>query len=136
MVRLTYLLALITPNCIQVKPEKLLTILHDNLHGWVVFGATPRKHVRVSRVFNLNVPTPIEMIDFWITEPMGVAAKPCECEAGKLRPVERSEMKVIEDSCRMIRNQWLIPYPWKRESKELPNNVYKLGRNRKQLMVA
>ena len=48
-------------------------------------------------------------------------AKPCECEAGKLSPVERREMN-IEDSCRMVGNQWLIPYPWKWDPKELPNN--------------
>ena len=31
-------------------------------------------------------------------------------------------MKIIEDSCKKIGNQWLIPYPWKRDPKELPNN--------------
>ena len=89
---------------------------------WVVFGATPGKHVQVSRVFNVNVPTPIDMTDFWTTVTMGVAVKPCECEAGKLGPVERREMKVIEDSCRMVGNLWLIPYPWKQDPKGLPNN--------------
>jgi len=29
---------------------------------------------------------------------------------------------LIEDSCMKIGNQWLIPYPWKRDPKELPNN--------------
>ena len=76
----------------------------------------------MSRVFNVNVPKPIDMTDFWTTETMGVAAKPCECEADKLSPIERREMKIIEDSCRMIGNQWLIPYPWKGDPKELPNN--------------
>ena len=31
-------------------------------------------------------------------------------------------MKVIEDSCQKIGHQRLIPYPWKRNPKELPNN--------------
>lgn len=35
---------------------------------------------------------------------MGVADKPCECEceAGKLTPVEHREKKIIEDSCWMV----------------------------------
>ena len=90
--------------------------------GWVIFGATPGKHEQMNRVFNVKVPTPIDMTDFWTTETMGVAAKPCECEADKLSPVERGELKIIEDSCQKIGHQWLIPYPWKRDPKELPNN--------------
>ena len=55
---------------------------------------------------------------------MGVADKPCECEceAGKLTPVEHREKKIIEDSCWMVGNKWLIPYPWKQDLKKLPNN--------------
>ncbi|XP_068723496.1 uncharacterized protein [Montipora capricornis] len=90
--------------------------------GWVIFGATSGKHEQVNRVFSVKVPTPIDMTDFWTTETMGVAAKPCECEADKLSPVERRELKIIEDSCQRIGHQWLIPYPWKRDPKELPNN--------------
>ena len=62
------------------------------------------------------------MTDFWTTETMGVAAKPCECDADKLSDVERKELKIIEDSCQKIRRQWPIPYQWKRDPKELPNN--------------
>ena len=90
--------------------------------GLVIFGATPGKHEQVNRVFNVKVPMPIDMTDFWTTETMGVAAKPCECEADKLSPVERRELKIIEDSSQKIGHRWLIPYPWKRDPKELPNN--------------
>ena len=90
--------------------------------GWVIFGFTPGKHEQVNRVFSVKVPTPIDMTDFWTTETMGVAAKPCECEADKLSPVERRELKIIEDSCQKTGHQWLIPYPWKRDPKEMPNN--------------
>ena len=76
----------------------------------------------MNRVFSVKVPTPKDMTDFWTTETMGVAAKPCECEADKLSPVERRELKIIEDSCQKTGHQWLIPYPWKRDPKELPNN--------------
>ena len=76
----------------------------------------------MNRVFSVNVPTPIDMTDFWTTETMGVAAKPCECDADKLSAVERKELKIIEDSCQKIGRQWPIPHPWKRDPKELPNN--------------
>ena len=39
-----------------------------------------------------------------------------------LSAVERKELKIIEDSCQKIGRQWPIPYPWKRDPKELPNN--------------
>ena len=90
--------------------------------GWVIVGATPGKHEQVNCVFSVKVPTPIDMTDFWTTETMEVATKPCECEAEKISPVERRELKIIEDSCQKIGHQWLIPYPWKRDPKELPNN--------------
>ena len=90
--------------------------------GWVVFGATPGRNPQVSQVFNVKVPTPIDMTDFWTTETMGVAAKSCACQADKLSPIERREAKIIEDSCQKIGKQWLIPYPWKQDPNKLPNN--------------
>ena len=48
--------------------EAASLIARQSPFGWVVFGATPGKHVQVSRVFNVNVPTPIDMTDFWITQ--------------------------------------------------------------------
>ena len=44
------------------------------------------------------------------------------CEAGKLSQIEREEAKIIEESCEKIANQWLIPYPWKKDPRQLPNN--------------
>ena len=90
--------------------------------GWVIFGATPGKHEQVDCVFSVKVPMPIDMTDFWTTETMGVAAKPCECAADKLSPIEQRGLKIIEDSCQKIGHQCLIPYPWKRDPEELPNN--------------
>ena len=91
--------------------------------GWVIFGATPGKHEQVTSIFSVKVPMPIDVTNFWTTETIGVAAKPCECEAYKLSPIERRELKIIDDSsCQKIGRQWLIPYPWKPDPKELPNN--------------
>ena len=102
--------------------EDINPIARQSPLGWVIFGATHRKHQQVNRIFSVKVPTPIDVTDFWTTETMGVAAKPCECDADKLSAVERKELKIIEDSCQKIGRQWPIPYPWKRHPKELPNN--------------
>lgn len=94
--------------------DKLLGIDHPRLHtgetkqaanlvarhsplGWVVFGAKPRGHVHVHHVLNVKLSPPIDMTDCWSTESMGVAIKPCDCEADKLSPVEQKEAKIIED---------------------------------------
>ena len=36
--------------------------------------------------------------------------------------IEREEAKIIEDSCEKVGDQWLIPYPWKRDPKSLLDN--------------
>ena len=73
---------------------------------------------------------PIDMVDFWSRETMGVAVKPYNCETDKLSLIERKEAEVIEDSCQKISNHWLVPYPWERDLKELPNNKVQAGSNR------
>ena len=90
--------------------------------GWVVFGEVLGKQSETSHVYNIKLETPVDMTDFWTTESMGVSVQPCNCEAGKLSQVEREEAKIIEESCEKIGNQWLIPYPWKRDPSQLPNN--------------
>ena len=62
------------------------------------------------------------MTDFWTTESMGVEGKMCSCETKKLSPIEAYEAKIIENSCQKIGNQWLVPYPWVKDAKELPDN--------------
>ena len=90
--------------------------------GWVVFGAVPGKQSEASHVYHIKLETPVDMTDFWTTESMGVSVKPCSCDAGKLSQIEREEAKIIEESCEKIGNQWLIPYPWKKDPRQLPNN--------------
>ena len=51
-----------------------------------------------------------------------MSVNPCSCDTAELSPIERKEAKIIEDSCRKVDNQWLIPYPWKRDPRELPND--------------
>lgn len=105
----------------ETKEAANLVARHSPL-GWVVFGAMPGKHAQVNEAFNIKIATPIYMTDFWTTETMGVSAKLCECEIDKLSPIERREAKIIEESCQKIGNQWLIPYPWKRDPGSVPDN--------------
>ena len=56
------------------------------------------------------------------TESMGVEVKPCVCEADKLSEVEREEAEIISNSCQKIGQQWMIPYPWRKDPKFLPDN--------------
>ena len=53
---------------------------------------------------------------------MGVAVKPCVCDADKLTQTEREEAELTEKSCIKVENQWIIPYPWKKDPNLLPDN--------------
>ena len=90
--------------------------------GWVIFGATPDQKLQECQVYHVKLETPIDLTTFWSTESMGVSVKPCNCDTGKLSQIERKEAKLIEDSCKKVNNQWLIPYPWKRNPSDLPDN--------------
>ncbi|XP_068749406.1 uncharacterized protein [Montipora capricornis] len=75
-----------------------------------------------SHVYHIKLEEPVDQTDFWKTESMGVSAKPCTCEAGTLTQIVREEAKIIEDSCKKIGNQWLIPYPWRKNPSQLLDN--------------
>ena len=92
--------------------------------GWVIFGATSGERLGTSKVKVNHVAfaTPVDMSEFWSTESMGVSVKPCSCKPEKLSPIERKEAKVIEDSCKRLDGQWLMPYPWIKDPCALPDN--------------
>ena len=90
--------------------------------GWVVFGGSSGNTQPASRIMFVKYATPVDLSDFWKTESMGVEVKACVCEADKLSQVEREEAEIISKSCRKIGQQWMIPYPWKRDPKSLPDN--------------
>ena len=90
--------------------------------GWVIFGISPGSESQVNKVYHVKFSSPVDITDFWKTESMGVDEKPCACEAGKLSQIKREEAKIIEDSREKVGGQWLIPYPWKRDPKSLPDN--------------
>ena len=59
---------------------------------------------------------------------MEVTVKPCTCDADKLSQSEREEKRVIEASAQKVGNQWMIPYPWKEDPRDLPDNNGQPGR--------
>ena len=59
---------------------------------------------------------------FQTSEAMGVRIDPCVCDVSKLHKIDKEEKVIIEESARKIGNQWMIPYPWKRDLKELLDN--------------
>ena len=128
-----------TLSCGSFKVDVFIGIDHANMHtgkskqvgnlvarhsplGWLVSGATQNNPAAVNKVLRVGLSVPVEMTEFWSTESMGVAIQPCLCEAEKLSQVEREEGKMIEESCTKSGNQWVIPYPWKRNPSLLPDN--------------
>ena len=90
--------------------------------GWVIFGATPRDAHGANRILHVKYTVPVDLSDFWTTEAMGVAVKPCLCTEDKLSQVEREEAKIIESSCQKVGNRWMVSYRWKRDPTLLPDN--------------
>ena len=91
--------------------------------GWVLFGSKPGCTTpETTRVLLLSKKTSVDLAEFWTTESMGVEVKPCVCEADKLSQVEREEKIMIEQSAKKVGNQWMIPYPWKKDPNLLPDN--------------
>lgn len=90
--------------------------------GWVVFGGSPGDDQTANRILLVKYAMPVDLSDFWKTETMGVEVKPCVCEADKLSEVERVEAEIISKSCQKVGNQWMIPYPWKKDPNLLPDN--------------
>ena len=91
--------------------------------GWVVFGSAPGETDRNHKIFHLQYAVPVDLTDFWTTESMGVEVQQCLCEPDKLSQVEHEEKLVIEKSCTKVGNRWLVPYLWKKDLKQLPDNL-------------
>ena len=92
--------------------------------GWVIFGSSTAQLIDIvtTTVLHVRFQESVDLSDFWMTKSMGVTVKPCTCEADKLSQSEREEKQAIEESAQRVGNQWMIPYPWKRDPKDLPDN--------------
>ena len=76
----------------------------------------------LAKYYTVTYTEPVDFTDFWKTETMGVEVKPCVCEAGKMSEAERREYEVIAASCQKKENQWMVPYPWRKDPNQLPDN--------------
>ena len=91
--------------------------------GWVLFGSKPEWSTsETMQVLFVSKKTSVDLTEFWTTESMGVEVIPCVCEADKLSQVEREEKIMIEQSAKKVGNQWMIPYPWKKDPNLQPDN--------------
>ena len=87
-------------------------VARRTLLGWVVFGGKPGQSG--AAVMNIQVVrNPVDMQDFWTTESMGVACPDKETD----------EQRVITEACQKIGKQWLVPYPWQKDPRSLPDNI-------------
>ena len=46
-----------------------------------MFGGSPGKVQETSRILHVKFEMSVDLTDFWKTETMGVAVRPCACEA-------------------------------------------------------
>jgi len=74
--------------------------------GWVIFGSNAEDLMCLVRLA-----ASVDLTDFWRTESMGFSVSPCTCEAAKLSAQEREELKMIEKSCQLQGNKWVMKYP-------------------------
>ena len=97
-------------------------VARKTLLGSVVFGGLSGEIQVNGRVCHVRLAASVEMSDFLKTEAMGVEVKPCVCEADKLTQAEREEAEIISKSCEKVAKQWMVPYPWKKDTMLLPDN--------------
>lgn len=91
--------------------------------GWVIFGSNSDDALpEAKQVLHVRLAKPIDLTDFWKTKSMGVSVSPCTCEAARMSTEERTELKLIEDSCELQENKWIMKYPWKRDPSCLLDN--------------
>ena len=83
-------------------------------YGWVVF--------RSNSYVALPEAKPVDITEFCKTESMGVSVSPCTYETAKMSSEERTELKLIDYSCELEGNKWMMKYPWKRDPSSLPDN--------------
>lgn len=111
-----------TPAHLNATKQSGHLVTRNSPLGWVVLGAMSGRIQQASSVLLVSYSSPVDLCNFWTTEAMGVAVKPCICSADKLTQLEREETRIIQSLCKKMGNQWVIAYPWKADPKLLPNN--------------
>ena len=90
--------------------------------GWVIFGADSSNKTLHGSVMHVKLASPVNLTDFWETETMGVQYNDCQCTPMDMTKSDRDEYNIIYNSCMKEGKQWKIPYPWKRDPDQLPDN--------------
>lgn len=111
-----------TPAHLNATKQSGHLVTRNSPLGWVVLGAMSGRIQQASSVLLVSYSSPVDLCNFWTTEAMAVAVKPCICSTDKLTQLEREETRIIQSSCKKMGNQWVIAYPWKADPKLLPNN--------------
>ena len=102
--------------------------------GGVIFGSNAEDLMtQIKQVSIVRLVQPVDMTDVWKTESLGVSIAPCTCEGAKLSAQEREELKLIEESCQLQENKWIMKYPWKRSPSILPNNYVQVRKKLESL---
>lgn len=91
--------------------------------GWVIFGADSSEKTLHGSVMHVKLASPVNLSDFWETETMGVQYNDCQCTPIDMTKSDRDEYNIIYNSCKKEGKQWKIPYPWKRDPHQLPDNM-------------
>ena len=82
--------------------------------GWVVFRSNSDDVLPEAK--------PVDITEFFKTESMDVSVSPYTYEAAKMSSEERTELKLIDYSCELEGNKWMMKYPWKRDTSSFPDN--------------
>ena len=99
------------------------SVARKSLLGWVIFGSNAEDLTpQIQQVSLIHLSQSVDVTEFWTTEAMGVSIRPCTCEDVKVSAQEREELKIIEGSCQLQGNKWMMKYPWKRSPLDLPDN--------------
>ena len=89
---------------------------------WVIFGADSSVKTHHGTVMHVKLSSPVNLNDFWETETMGVQYNDCHCKPIDMTKTERHEYNIIYNSCEKVGEQWRIPYQWKKDPHQLPDN--------------
>lgn len=80
-----------TPAHLNETKQSGHLVTRNSPLGWVVLGAMSGRIQQASSVLLVSYSSPVDLCNFWTTEAMGVAVKPCICSADKLTQSEKKQ---------------------------------------------
>ena len=88
--------------------------------GWYVIGS--ESGCRTSPVCSISFVQPVNLEKFYEFETLGVQARDCSCPKSPLSLEDKRAMELLESSCELQGNRYVIGLPWKDDKALLPNN--------------